>query len=139
MVDLEAAGIRVIQIDERALREVLPLHKSDRKGYLAWAIAAFRLASSGVRDETQTHTLMCCCDFKVVIESIAGFDADVISMEASRSQMELLHTFGEFEYPNKVGPRIWDIHPPRVGRTAPWLSMRCGQPVTPTSWAWLRR
>jgi Cobalamin-independent synthase, Catalytic domain len=114
MVDLEAAGIRVIQIDEAALREVLPLHKSDRKDYLAWAIAAFRLASSGVRDETQTHTLMCYCDFNVVIESIAAFDADVISMEASRSQMELLYAFGEFEYPNKVGPRDMG-HPPAEG------------------------
>jgi 5-methyltetrahydropteroyltriglutamate--homocysteine methyltransferase len=114
VVDLEAAGIRVIQIDEPALREGLPLHHSDRKDYLAWAIAAFRLASSGVRDETQIHTHMCYCDFNDVIESIAAFDADVISMEASRSQMELLRAFGEFEYPNEVGPGIWDIHSPRV-------------------------
>ena len=114
VVDLEAAGIRVIQIDEPALREGLPLHKSDHKDYLAWAIAAFRLASSAVRDETQIHTHMCYCDFNDVIESIAAFDADVISMEASRSQMELLHAFGEFEYPNEIGPGIWDIHSPRV-------------------------
>jgi 5-methyltetrahydropteroyltriglutamate--homocysteine methyltransferase len=114
VVDLEAAGIRVIQIDEPALREGLPLHKAEHKDYLAWAIAAFRLASSGVRDETQIHTHMCYCDFNDVIESIAAFDADVISMEASRSQMELLHAFGEFEYPNEVGPGIWDIHSPRV-------------------------
>lgn len=112
--DLEAAGIGVIQIDEPALREGLPLHRADHKEYLAWAVAAFRLASSGVRDETQIHTHMCYCDFNDVIESIAAFDADVISMEASRSQMELLHAFAEFEYPNEVGPGIWDIHSPRV-------------------------
>lgn len=112
--DLEAAGIRVIQIDEPALREGLPLHRADHKEYLGWAVAAFRLASSGVRDETQIHTHMCYCDFNDVIESIAAFDADVISMEASRSQMELLHAFAEFDYPNEVGPGIWDIHSPRV-------------------------
>jgi 5-methyltetrahydropteroyltriglutamate--homocysteine methyltransferase len=112
--DLEAAGIRVIQIDEPALREGLPLHRADHEQYLLWAVAAFRLASSGVRDETQIHTHMCYCDFNDVIESIAAFDADVISMEASRSQMELLHAFAEFEYPNEVGPGIWDIHSPRV-------------------------
>jgi 5-methyltetrahydropteroyltriglutamate--homocysteine methyltransferase len=114
VIDLEAAGIRVIQIDEPALREGLPLHRADHRDYLAWSVAAFRLASSGVRDETQIHTHMCYCDFNDVIESIAAFDADVISMEASRSQMELLHAFGDFEYPNEVGPGIWDIHSPRV-------------------------
>jgi 5-methyltetrahydropteroyltriglutamate--homocysteine methyltransferase len=114
VVDLEAAGIRVIQIDEPALREGLPLHKSGHNDYLTWAIAAFRLASSAVRDETQIHTHMCYCDFNDIIDSIAAFDADVISMEASRSQMELLHAFGEFEYPNEIGPGIWDIHSPRV-------------------------
>jgi 5-methyltetrahydropteroyltriglutamate--homocysteine methyltransferase len=114
VVDLEQAGIKVIQIDEPALREGLPLHKADHKAYLAWAVAAFRLASSGVRDETQIHTHMCYCDFNDVIESIAAFDADVISMEASRSQMELLHAFADFEYPNEIGPGIWDIHSPRV-------------------------
>jgi 5-methyltetrahydropteroyltriglutamate--homocysteine methyltransferase len=114
VADLESAGIGVIQIDEPALREGLPLHRADHKEYLAWAVAAFRLASSSVRDETQIHTHMCYCDFNDVIESIAAFDADVISMEASRSQMELLHAFAEFEYPNEVGPGIWDIHSPRV-------------------------
>jgi 5-methyltetrahydropteroyltriglutamate--homocysteine methyltransferase len=114
VVDLEEAGIRVIQIDEPALREGLPLHKADHKDYLAWAVAAFRLASAGVRDETQIHTHMCYCDFNDVIESIAAFDADVISMEASRSQMELLRAFADFEYPNEIGPGIWDIHSPRV-------------------------
>lgn len=112
--DLEAAGIAVIQIDEPALREGLPLHVEDREKYLSWAVAAFRLASSGVRDETQIHTHMCYCEFNDVIESIAAFDADVISMEASRSQMELLHAFADFEYPNEIGPGIWDIHSPRV-------------------------
>ncbi len=114
VADLEASGASVIQIDEPALREGLPLRQSDRKAYLDWAIGAFRLASSGVADGTQIHTHMCYGEFGDVMESIAAFDADVISIEASRSQMELLGAFAEFDYPNEVGPGIWDIHSPRV-------------------------
>ena len=114
VLDLEAAGIKVIQIDEPALREGLPLRRSDWQAYLQWAIESFRLASSGVRDETQIHTHMCYCEFNDIIDSIAALDADVISMEASRSNMELLDAFAAFRYPNEVGPGVWDIHSPRV-------------------------
>jgi 5-methyltetrahydropteroyltriglutamate--homocysteine methyltransferase len=117
VADLEAAGIKVIQIDEPALREGLPLHEAERKDYLAWAVGAFKLASSGVRDETQIHTHMCYGEFNDIIESIAAFDADVISIEASRSRMELLAAFRDFEYPNEVGPGVFDIHSPRVPAT----------------------
>ena len=114
VADLEAAGIKVVQIDEPALREGLPLHEARRKEYLAWAVGAFKLASSGARDETQVHTHMCYAEFNDIIESIAAFDADVISIEASRSRMELLGAFKDFEYPNEVGPGIFDIHSPRI-------------------------
>jgi len=117
VADLEAAGIGVIQIDEPALRELLPLHDADRKAYLAWAVGAFRLASSGVRDETQIHTHMCYAEFNDIIEAIAAFDADVISIEASRSRMELLSAFVDFDYPNEIGPGVWDVHSPRVPTT----------------------
>jgi 5-methyltetrahydropteroyltriglutamate--homocysteine methyltransferase len=114
VTDLEAAGISAIQIDEPALREGLPLHAEDHKDFLAWAVAAFRLASSGVRDDTQIHTHMCYGEFNDIIESIAAFDADVISVEASRSRMELLAAFSDFEYPNEIGPGLFDIHSPRI-------------------------
>ena len=114
VADLEAAGIRVIQIDEPALREGLPLRRGDWPGYLAWATEAFRLSASGVQDETQIHTHMCYCEFNDVIEAIAALDADVISIETSRSNMELLEAFVTFAYPNEVGPGVWDIHSPRV-------------------------
>jgi 5-methyltetrahydropteroyltriglutamate--homocysteine methyltransferase len=113
-VDLEAAGIRVIQIDEPAIREGLPLRRANWPEYLTWAVAAFRLAASGVRDETQIHTHMCYSEFNDIIESIAAMDADVISMETSRSNMELLEAFARFKYPNEVGPGVYDIHSPRV-------------------------
>ncbi|PQO30248.1 5-methyltetrahydropteroyltriglutamate--homocysteine S-methyltransferase [Bremerella cremea] len=113
-IDLERAGIGVIQIDEPALREGLPLRKFDQPGYLAWAVDAFRLASSGVKDETQIHTHMCYCEFNEILPSIAALDADVISIETSRSQMELLEGFVEFRYPNEIGPGVYDIHSPRV-------------------------
>jgi 5-methyltetrahydropteroyltriglutamate--homocysteine methyltransferase len=123
VADLEAAGIKVIQIDEPALREGLPLHTAERQEYLAWAVGAFRLASSGVGDETQVHTHMCYGKFNDIIESIAAFDADVISIEASRSQMKLLGAFTNFEYPNEIGPGIWDIHSPRVPETAEMVEL----------------
>lgn len=114
VVDLEAAGIKVIQIDEAAFREGLPLRKAQWQGYLDWATEAFRLCASGVRDETQIHTHMCYSEFNDVIESIAAMDADVITIETSRSDMELLEAFERFDYPNEIGPGVYDIHSPRV-------------------------
>ncbi len=114
VLDLEAAGIGVIQIDEPAFREGLPLRQADHSAYLDWAVEAFRLASAGVKDETQIHTHMCYSEFNDVIESIAALDADVISIETSRSQMGLLAAFVEFRYPADIGPGVWDIHSPRV-------------------------
>ena len=112
--DLEAAGIRVIQIDEPAIREGLPLRQSDWPVYLSWAVECFRLSSSGVKDETQIHTHMCYADFNDIIESIGAMDADVISIETSRSKMELLDAFGAYRYPNEIGPGVYDVHSPRV-------------------------
>ncbi|MCY3887137.1 MAG: 5-methyltetrahydropteroyltriglutamate--homocysteine S-methyltransferase [Chloroflexi bacterium] len=112
--DLEAAGIRVIQIDEPALREGLPLRRAQWAAYLEWAVASFRLVAAGVRDETQIHTHMCYAEFNDILEAIARMDADVISIEASRSQMELLEGFARFRYPNQIGPGVYDIHSPRV-------------------------
>ena len=114
VVDLEKAGIQVIQIDEPAVREGLPLRKSEWKAYFDWAIKAFRISASGVKDETQIHTHMCYSEFNDMIEAIADMDADVITIECSRSQMELLDVFGDFKYPNEIGPGVYDIHSPRV-------------------------
>lgn len=114
VLDLEAAGIRAIQIDEAALREGLPLRRSQWQEYLDWAVRAFRLTASGVRDETQIHTHMCYSEFNDIIESIAEMDADVITIETSRSQMELLDAFVNFEYPNEIGPGVYDIHSPNI-------------------------
>ena len=114
VVDLEAAGIRIVQIDEAAFREGLPLRRSAWSHYLNWATEAFRLCASGVRDETQIHTHMCYSEFNDVIESIAAMDADVITIETSRSDMELLEAFEQFAYPNEIGPGVYDIHSPRV-------------------------
>lgn len=112
--DLENAGIRIIQIDEPAIREGLPLRQADREDYLRWAVKAFRVASSCVSDETQIHTHMCYSEFNDIIKSIADMDADVITIETSRSQMELLDAFVNFKYPNEIGPGVYDIHSPRV-------------------------
>ncbi len=112
--DLEAAGLKVIQVDEPALREGLPLRHADRPGYLAWATEAFRLATSGVRDDTQIHTHMCYCEFGDVMEAIAALDADVISLETSRSQLQALDELATSHYANDVGPGVYDIHSPRV-------------------------
>jgi len=114
VTDLEVAGIRVIQVDEPALREGLPLRVSERAAYLAWAVDAFRLATAGARDETQIHTHMCYAEFGEILDSIVGMNADVISMEAARSRMELLDAFAGREYPNDIGPGVYDIHSPRV-------------------------
>ncbi|VAW29645.1 5-methyltetrahydropteroyltriglutamate--homocysteine methyltransferase [hydrothermal vent metagenome] len=112
--DLEKAGIRIIQIDEPAFREGLPLRKADWSDYLQWAVKAFRISSSSVNDETQIHTHMCYSEFNEIIENIANMDADVITIETSRSQMELLDAFADFHYPNEIGPGVYDIHSPRV-------------------------
>ncbi|WP_460138099.1 5-methyltetrahydropteroyltriglutamate--homocysteine S-methyltransferase [Pseudomonas sp. S2_A10] len=112
--DLEAAGIKIVQIDEAAFREGLPLRRAQWPAYLHWASEAFRLCASGVRDETQIHTHMCYSEFNDVIESIAAMDADVITIETSRSDMELLEAFEAFAYPNDVGPGVYDIHSPRI-------------------------
>lgn len=114
VVDLEAAGIAIIQIDEPAFREGLPLRKADRADYLRWAVSCFRLASAAVSDETQIHTHMCYSEFNDIIEEIAAMDADVISIETARSDMELLNAFTDFRYPNDIGPGVWDVHSPRV-------------------------
>ena len=114
VVDLESAGIKIIQIDEPAIREGLPLKRAQWSDYLKWAVKAFRVASSGVRPETQIHTHMCYSEFNDIIESIAAMDADVITIESSRSNMEILEAFAGFKYPNEIGPGVYDIHSPRV-------------------------
>jgi 5-methyltetrahydropteroyltriglutamate--homocysteine methyltransferase len=114
VVALEQAGIKIIQIDEPAFREGLPLRKKDWANYLEWAVNAFRLSASGVQDDTQIHTHMCYSEFNDIIEHIAAMDADVITIETSRSEMELLDAFIDFKYPNEIGPGVYDIHSPRV-------------------------
>ncbi|QWT18927.1 5-methyltetrahydropteroyltriglutamate--homocysteine S-methyltransferase [Bacillus sp. NP157] len=112
--DLERAGIGIVQIDEPALREGLPLRRADWKAYLAWAVEAFRITAGGTSDATQVHTHMCYSEFNDIIEAVAAMDADVISIETSRSRMELLDAFTRFRYPNGIGPGVYDIHSPRV-------------------------
>lgn len=114
VLDLERAGLRVIQIDEAALREGLPLRRSQWQAYLDWAVASFRIAANGVRDETQIHTHMCYSEFNDIIASIAAMDADAITIETSRSDMELLDAFDSFNYPNEIGPGVYDIHSPNI-------------------------
>jgi len=123
VVDLEKAGIKIVQIDEAAFREGLPLRRAQWQEYLDWATEAFRLCASGVRDETQIHTHMCYSEFNDVIESIAAMDADVITIETSRSDMELLEAFEAFDYPNDIGPGVYDIHSPRVPDTAEMVKL----------------
>jgi 5-methyltetrahydropteroyltriglutamate--homocysteine methyltransferase len=112
--DLEQAGVGIIQIDEAALREGLPLRRSEWPEYLRWAVDSFRIAANGVANETQIHTHMCYSEFNDIIEAIAAMDADVITIETSRSSMELLDAFDRFEYPNAIGPGVYDIHSPNV-------------------------
>ena len=114
VADLESNGIRMIQIDEPALREGLPLKRKDWDEYLKWSVNAFRISAAVVKNETQIHTHMCYAEFEDIIDSIAALDADVISIETSRSRMELLKTFEKFKYPNEIGPGVYDIHSPRV-------------------------
>ncbi|MBO8086844.1 MAG: 5-methyltetrahydropteroyltriglutamate--homocysteine S-methyltransferase [Marichromatium sp.] len=114
VLDLERAGVRVIQIDEAALREGLPLRKSQWDDYLGWAIESFRITANGVADETQIHTHMCYSEFNDIIAAIADMDADAITIETSRSDMELLDVFDDFKYPNEIGPGVYDIHSPNI-------------------------
>jgi len=112
--DLEKAGAKMVQIDEAALREGLPLRRAEWDDYLSWAVVSFRICASGVSDETQIHTHMCYSEFNDIIDAISAMDADVISIETSRSQMELLDAFKTYKYPNEIGPGVYDIHSPRV-------------------------
>ena len=123
VVDLEKAGAAMIQIDEAALREGLPLRRSEWKHYLDWAVQCFRICSSGVADETQIHTHMCYSEFNDIIDAIGAMDADVISIETSRSKMELLDAFVDYRYPNEIGPGVYDIHSPRVPSTAEMVDL----------------
>ncbi len=123
VLDLEQAGVNIIQIDEAALREGLPLRQSDWQTYLDWAIDAFRLTANGVKDETQIHTHMCYSEFNDIIEAIARMDADVITIETSRSNMELLDAFKGYQYPNDIGPGVYDIHSPNVPDTGHIVSL----------------
>ena len=118
VADLEKAGVRVIQIDEAALREGLPLRRAQWRTYLNWAVESFRISANGVRDETQIHTHMCYSEFNDIIESIAEMDADVITIETSRSDMELLDAFDTYRYPNEIGPGVYDIHSPNIPSAA---------------------
>ena len=117
VMDLEKAGIKIIQIDEPAIREGLPLRQEDQTAYLNWAVGAFRISAAGVEDKTQIHTHMCYSEFNDIMDSIADMDADVISIETSRSAMALLSAFIEFKYPNDIGPGVYDIHSPRIPKT----------------------
>ncbi|WP_281718299.1 5-methyltetrahydropteroyltriglutamate--homocysteine S-methyltransferase [Pandoraea apista] len=114
VLDLERAGVRVIQIDEAALREGLPLRRAQWQTYLDWAVEAFRITANGVQDDTQIHTHMCYSEFNDIIAAIADMDADVITIETSRSDMELLDAFDSFQYPNEIGPGVYDIHSPNI-------------------------
>ena len=136
--DLEQAGIAIIQIDEAAMREGLPLKKADWPFYLDWSVRAFRVCSSGVKDQTQIHTHMCYSEFNDILPAIAAMDADVITIETSRSDMELLEAFSEFSYPNDIGPGVYDIHSPRVPGTDEMLRlMRKALAVIPASRLWI--
>ncbi|MCS3870117.1 5-methyltetrahydropteroyltriglutamate--homocysteine methyltransferase [Chryseobacterium ginsenosidimutans] len=136
--DLEKAGIRIIQIDEPAIREGLPLRKSDWQNYLKWAVEAFRISASGVEDATQIHTHMCYSEFNDIIQNIADMDADVITIECSRSQMELLNAFADFKYPNEIGPGVYDIHSPRVPSKQEMVELlKKAQAVIPAQQLWV--
>jgi len=133
VLDLEAAGCKVIQIDEAALREGLPLRQRDWQAYLDWAVESFRLSATGVGDATQIHTHMCYSEFNEIITSIGAMDADVISIETSRSKMELLDAFVTYKYPNEIGPGVYDIHSPRIPSTQEMaaLLLKAGEQLEP--------
>ncbi len=136
--DLENAGCRIIQIDEPALREGLPLHRQAAEEYLNWAVAAFRLASSGVHDSTQIHTHMCYAEFNEIVDSVANMDADVISIESARSHMESLLAFTAERYRNEIGPGVFDIHSPRVPSEEEMLMLaRKALQVIPSQRLWI--
>jgi 5-methyltetrahydropteroyltriglutamate--homocysteine methyltransferase len=138
VVDLEKSGIHIIQIDEPAIREGLPLRKENWQEYLQWAVRAFRISASGVKDETQIHTHMCYSEFNDIIANIADMDADVITIECSRSQMELLDAFADFKYPNEIGPGVYDIHSPRVPSTDEMVAlMEKAKAVIPADQLWV--
>ncbi|MBY4675807.1 5-methyltetrahydropteroyltriglutamate--homocysteine S-methyltransferase [Marinobacterium arenosum] len=138
VVDLESAGIAAIQIDEPAIREGLPLKRNDWREYLDWAVYAFRVSASGVQDATQIHTHMCYSEFNEIIEAIAAMDADVITIETSRSNMELLDAFVDFKYPNEIGPGVYDIHSPNVPSVAQMVAlMRKAAEQVPVERLWL--
>ena len=117
VIDLETAGIFAIQVDEPAIREGLPLRQVDWDEYLTWAVDSFRLATAGVKDSTQTHSHFCYSDFNAIFSHIIKLDADVISIEASKSDLKLLEVFKTHNYPNSIGPGLYDIHSPRVPTT----------------------
>lgn len=138
VTDLEAAGIGMIQVDEPAMREGLPLRREGWAAYLGFAVDAFRLTTSGVRNDTQIHTHMCYAEFGDILAQIAEMDADVISIETSRSNMELLEDFRAFQYPNQVGPGVYDIHSPRVPRTEEMVELlRQASRVLPAERLWV--
>jgi len=138
VLDLERAGIRIIQVDEAALREGMPIRREDADLYLRWAIDSFRLAVSGVADDTQIHTHMCYSEFNSIIRWIAQMDADVISIESSRSDMKLLQVFREFQYPNEIGPGVYDIHSPRVPSVDEMIGLiRKALQVVPADRLWI--
>jgi 5-methyltetrahydropteroyltriglutamate--homocysteine methyltransferase len=137
-VDLQAAGIAVIQVDEPALRELLPLRRADQDDYLRWAVGAFRLATSGVADSTQIHTHLCYSEFGDVIGAIADLDADVTSIEAARSHMEVLDDLNAVGFANSVGPGVYDIHSPRVPSTGEMAeSLRAALRAVPAQRLWV--
>jgi 5-methyltetrahydropteroyltriglutamate--homocysteine methyltransferase len=117
IADLEAAGIGIIQVDEPALRELLPLRNADKAAYLDWSVNSFRLATAGAKDQTQVHTHLCYSEFGEIIDAIDGLDADVTSIEAARSRMEVLPAIKAHGYERQIGPGVWDIHSPRVPST----------------------
>ncbi len=138
VLDLEKAGIKVIQIDEPAVREGLPLRKADHRAYLDWAVRAFKISAGGARDTTQIHTHMCYSEFNDIIDAVADMDADVITIETSRSDMELLDAFVNFKYPNEIGPGVYDIHSPRVPDTQEMMRlMRKARDVLPPEHLWV--
>ncbi|WP_405763128.1 5-methyltetrahydropteroyltriglutamate--homocysteine S-methyltransferase [Streptomyces sp. NBC_01420] len=136
--DLEASGTSVIQVDEPALRETLPLRAADRADYLAWATEAFRLTTSGVRPDTQIHTHMCYAEFGDIVQAIDDLDADVISLEAARSHMQVAHELAAHGYPREAGPGVYDIHSPRVPSTEEAAALlRTGLKAIPAERLWV--